>query len=205
MITKKHNIGVLASGNGSNLQAIIYACAERRINARVAIVISDREDAKALQRAQRAEIRTAYIPWQKGRKAEWESEAVRLLREENCELVCLAGFMRVCGNTLLDAFPGKILNIHPALCPSFPGLEAQLQAFNWGVKITGCTVHFVTAELDMGPIIVQKAVRVEEDDTPETLKDRILREEHKAYSEAINLVLEGRTRIQGRKVIILPD
>ena len=204
MPDKIPNIGVLVSGRGSNLQAMIDACASGLIKANVGMVISDVEDAYALDRAREAGIKAVYIPWQKGHKAEWEAQAVELLREADCSLVCLAGFMRVLGKTLLDAFPYGILNIHPALCPSFPGLHAQDQAFNWGVKVTGCTVHFVTSDLDMGPIIVQRAVRVEEHDTAETLAQRILEQEHQAYPEAISLVLEGRIRIEGRRVVIRP-
>jgi phosphoribosylglycinamide formyltransferase-1 len=204
MSTQKPNIGVLVSGRGSNLQAIIDACDRGELDAGVGVVISDVEDAYALKRAESAGIKPAFIPWRKGHKPEWETEAVKLLREANCELVCLAGFMRVVGPTLLEAFPDRIINIHPALCPSFPGLHAQEQAHEWGVKVTGCTVHFVTSNLDMGPIIVQRAVRVEEDDTSETLAARILEQEHQAYPEAIGLVLSGRTKIEGRKVRILP-
>ena len=156
------NIGVLVSGRGSNLQAIMDSCDQGRLNAKVACVISDVEDAFALDRARNAGIKAVYIPWIKGHKSEWEAEAVKNLLETKCDLVCLAGFMRVVGKTLLDAFPLRVLNIHPALCPSFPGLHAQEQAFEWGVKVTGCTVHFVTADLDMGPIVVQKMVRIEE-------------------------------------------
>jgi len=201
----KHKLGVLVSGRGTNLQAIMDACASGRIDAEVAVVISDIADAYGLQRARKAGIEAACIPWQKGRRKAWETEAVRVLKKAGCELVCLAGFMRVVGKTLMNAFPDRILNIHPALLPSFPGLHAQEQAWEWGVKVSGCTVHFVTPDLDMGPIIVQKAVRVEEDDTADTLADRILVEEHKAYAEAIDLVLSGRTVIEGRKVRILGE
>lgn len=198
-------LGVLVSGRGSNLQAIMDACADGRLKARVALVVSDVEDAYALERAQNAGIDAVYIPWRKGDKEGWETEAVQRLKETGCELICLAGFMRVLGKTFLETFPNRILNIHPALLPSFPGLHGQEQAWEWGVKVSGCSVHLVTSDLDMGPIIVQRAVRVEEDDTPETLADRILVEEHKAYPEAIALVLAGRTRIEGRRVRILPE
>ena len=199
------NIGVLVSGRGSNLQAIMDACASGSLNARVAIVISDVEDAYALERASRAGISAVYVPWKKGKKSEWEAEAVARLTEARCQLVCLAGFMRVLGKTLLDAFPYRILNIHPALCPSFPGLHAQEQAFEWGVKVTGCTVHYVTSDLDMGPVILQRAVPVDENDTADTLSARILEQEHKAFPEAIGLALSGRLRIDGRRVKVLPQ
>ena len=197
---RKHRLGVLASGRGSNLQAIIDACADGRLDAVVAVVISDNEDAFALSRAKDAGIRAEFIPWVKGKRTVWETKAVEILSDEGCELVCLAGYMRIAGSTLLNAFKNRVLNIHPALLPSFPGLHAQEQAFDWGVKISGCTVHFVTDDLDMGPIILQKAVQVREDDTAESLADRILEQEHKAYPEAIGLALSGRTELIGRKV-----
>jgi phosphoribosylglycinamide formyltransferase 1 len=196
---------VLVSGRGSNLQAIMDACSAGRLPAEVAVVISDVEDAYALERARTAGVKGVYIPWKKGRKSEWEAEAVRILKDSGCELICLAGYMHVLGNTLMDAFRDRILNIHPALLPSFPGLHGQEQAFNWGVKVSGCTVHFVSDVLDMGPIIIQKVVPVTEDDTADTLAARILAEEHKAYPEAIALVLAARTVIDGRKVRILQE
>ncbi len=202
MAGSEKKLGVLASGGGTNLQAIIDGCKSGSIEAEVALVLSDVGDAYALERARNAGIDAVHIPWKKGKKAEWEAEAVRLLNDAGVELVCLAGYMRIVGNTLMDAFPNRILNIHPAILPSFLGLHGQQQAFDWGVKVAGCTVHFVTSDLDMGPIIVQKAVKVEEDDTADTLSARILKQEHKAYPEAINLVLSGRTEIKGRKVRI---
>jgi phosphoribosylglycinamide formyltransferase-1 len=165
-------------------------------------VISDVENAFALERARKAGIAIAYIPWVKGKRSMWEAEAVKYLKDAGVDLVCLAGFMRVIGSTFMRAYPEKILNIHPAILPGFPGLHAQEQAFDWGVKVSGCTVHFVTENLDMGPIILQKTVEVKEDDTAQTLSARILEQEHKAYPEAINLVLSGRTEIVGRKVRI---
>lgn len=195
-------LGVLASGGGTNLQAIIDSCKNGGIDAEVSLVISDVGDAYALERARNAGINAIHIPWKKGKRAEWEAEAVRLLKDAGVELVCLAGYMRIVGTTLMDAFPYRVLNIHPAILPSFPGLHGQQQAFDWGVKVAGCTVHFVTSDLDMGPVIVQKVVEVKEDDTADTLSARILEQEHKAYPEAINLVLSGRTEIEGRKVRI---
>jgi phosphoribosylglycinamide formyltransferase-1 len=196
-------LGVLISGSGTNLQAILDNCASGKLNAEVSVVISDKENAYGLERARNSGVETRHIPWRKKDKEGWESDAVMELKKYNVDLVCLAGFMRIVGTTLLEAFPGRILNIHPALLPSFPGLHGQKQAFDWGVKITGCTVHFVTPDLDMGPVIVQKAVRVLEDDTEDTLAARILEQEHIAYSEAINLVLSNRVQIAGRRVKIL--
>jgi len=204
MSDKKHRIGVLVSGRGSNLQAIMDACADGRLDAEVAIVISDVRDAFALERARKAGIEAVHIPWQKGKRGTWENRAIEILHEAGCELICLAGYMRVVGKTMMRAFPERILNIHPALLPSFPGLHAQEQAWEWGVKVSGCTVHFVTDVLDMGPIIIQKAVEVEENDTAEMLADRILEQEHIAYPEAIGLILSGRVKIEGRRVRILP-
>ena len=198
----KKKLGVLASGGGTNLQAIIDCCKNGGIKAQVALVLSDVGDAYALERARNAGIDAVHIPWKKGKKAEWETEAVQLLNGAGVELVCLAGYMRIVGYTLMDAFPNRVLNIHPAILPSFLGLHGQQQAFDWGVKVAGCTVHFVTSDLDMGPIIVQKVVEVKENDTADTLSARILEQEHKAYPEAINLVLSGRTEIEGRKVRI---
>ncbi len=202
---RKHRLGVLVSGRGSNLQAIVDACRDGRLDAEVAIVISDVEDAYALERARNAGIKAVYLPWRKKDKPAWEAEAAGLLNDAGCELVCLAGFMRIVGKSLMDAFPYRIVNIHPALLPSFPGLHGQEQAWEWGVKVSGCSVHFVTSDLDMGPIIVQKAVRVEEGDTADTLAAKILEQEHKAYPEAIGLILSGRTEIVGRRVKILPE
>ncbi len=204
MAGKNKSIGVLISGRGSNLQAIIDACQSGRIDGEITVVISDVEDAYGLERTRNAGINAVYIPWKKGRRKDWEERAVELLLEAGCELVCLAGFMRIVGGTLMKAFPNRILNIHPALLPSFPGLDVQKAALDWGVKYSGCTVHFVTSDLDMGPIIVQRAVRIEENDTPDTLAARILEQEHQAYPEAIDLVLSDRAEIQGRRVFIHP-
>jgi len=204
MTDSRHKIGVLASGRGSNLQAIIDACYDGRLNASVVCVISDKKDAVALERAGNSDIRAEFIPWVKGKRKNWEEKAVAVLLEEGCELVCLAGYMRIVGGTLLSAFKDKVLNIHPALLPSFPGLHGQEQAFDWGVKVSGCTVHFVTDVLDMGPIIIQKVVPVLEDDTSDSLSARILEQEHIAYPEAIDLVLSGRAELVGRKVKIHP-
>jgi len=195
-------LGVLLSGRGSNLQAIIDAIDERRLDATIAVVISNQENAGGLERARRAGIETLTLShrgWPS--RDEYDRALVSELRKRNVGLVCLAGFMRKFGAPLIDAFPNAVLNIHPSLLPSFPGLHAQQQALDHGVKTSGVTVHFVTADLDAGPIIVQRTVPVRDDDTEETLAARILVEEHHAYPEAIALVLDGGWRIEGRRVV----
>jgi len=199
-------IGVLASGRGSNLQSIIDACEDGRIAGRVAVVVSDIEDAYALERARKHGIQAVYHHPGKYRtklEPEREEALVRLLKDHGVELVCLAGFMRMIHEPLLRGFEGRILNIHPALLPSFPGLHGQRQALEYGTKVAGCTVHFVTAEMDAGPVICQAAVPVEEDDTEDALCARILEQEHRIYPEAIQLFSEGRLRVEGRRVRIL--
>jgi phosphoribosylglycinamide formyltransferase-1 len=200
-------LGVLASGRGSNLQSIIDAADAGTLDADVAVVISDNEDAVALDRARKHGIDAVYIaPGQFKTKMEPEVEQkiVDCLREHNVELVCLAGYMRVVHETLLDAFPNRIINIHPALLPSFPGLHGQKQALDYGVKWSGCTVHFVNADVDAGAIITQAAVPVEEDDTEDTLAARILEQEHKIYPQAIQVFVDGRLKMDGRRARILP-
>jgi len=200
-------LGVLASGRGSNFEAIARNCAEGKIGAKIAILLSDNPDAKALERARSFGIEARYVepgPFKTRLSPEAEEEYVRILKEHGVELVCLAGFMRILKRHFLRSFAGRIMNIHPALLPSFPGLHAQKQAFDYGVKISGCTVHFVDEGIDTGPIIIQRPVPVREDDTAEILAARILLEEHKIYSEAIQLFAEGRLRIEGRKVRVLP-
>jgi phosphoribosylglycinamide formyltransferase-1 len=195
-------LGVLLSGRGSNLQAIIDAIAERRLDATIAVVISNQENAGGLERARRVGIETLTLShrgWPS--RDDYDRALVNELRKRNVSLVCLAGFMRKLGASLIDAFPNAVLNIHPSLLPSFPGLHAQQQALDHGVKTSGVTVHFVTADLDAGPIIVQRTVPVRDDDTEETLAARILVEEHHAYPEAIALVLDGGWRIDGRRVV----
>jgi phosphoribosylglycinamide formyltransferase-1 len=201
------NLGVLCSGRGSNLEAILESCEQGRIGGRVVVVISDVADAFALERARRHGVEALYLPPGKFRtklEPEIEEQYLRALRERGVDLVCLAGFMRVLKSTFIQAFPQRILNIHPALLPAFPGLHAQQQAFDHGVKIAGCTVHFVDEGIDAGPIIMQAAVPVMENDTEATLAARILEQEHIIYSEAIQLFAEGRLRIEGRRVRILP-
>lgn len=195
-------LGVLLSGRGSNLQAIIDAIAERRLDATIAVVISNQKNAGGLERARRVGIETLTLShrgWSS--RDDYDRALVSELRSRNVGLVCLAGFMRKVGAPLIDAFPNAVLNIHPSLLPSFPGLHAQQQALDHGVKTSGVTVHFVTADLDAGPIIVQRTVPVRDDDTEETLAARILVEEHHAYPEAIALVLDGGWRIDGRRVV----
>jgi phosphoribosylglycinamide formyltransferase 1 len=195
-------LGVLLSGRGSNLQAIIDAIAERRLDATIAVVISNQKNAGGLERAQRVGIETLTLShrgWPS--RDDYDRALVSELRKRNVRLVCLAGFMRKVGAPIIDAFPNAVLNIHPSLLPSFPGLHAQQQALDHGVKTSGVTVHFVTADLDAGPIIVQRTVPVRDGDTEETLSARILVEEHHAYPEAIALVLDGGWRIDGRRVV----
>ena len=195
-------LGILISGRGSNLQAIIDAISEKRLDAEIAVVISNRADAPGLDRARRAGIEALCIdhrPYPS--RSDYDKALVAELRKRDVRLVCLAGFMRLLSPTFIEAFPDAILNIHPSLLPAFPGLDAQRQAWEHGVKITGATVHFVTADLDAGPIVLQAAVPVRDDDTTETLADRILVEEHRLYPQAIQCVLDGRFRIQGRRLV----
>lgn len=195
-------LGVLISGRGSNLQALIDAIADGRLDATIAVVISNQPDASGLERARRAGIETLTIShrgW--ASRDDYERELVATLHARNVGVVCLAGFMRILAGPMIDAFPDAILNIHPALLPSFPGTDAQRQALDYGVTISGVTVHFVTRELDAGPIILQRAVPVRADDTEETLAARILVEEHAAYPDAVTLVVGGGWEIRGRRVV----
>ena len=194
-------LGVLISGRGSNLQAMIDAIREGRLDATIAVVISNREDAKGLQRAREAGIETLVLSHRGyADRAEYDRLVVQELRKRGVRLVCLAGFMRLLGPAFVDAFPNAILNIHPSLLPAFPGVDAQHQAWEHGVQVSGATVHFVTADLDAGPIIAQEAVRVTSDDTPDTLAARILIAEHHLYPDAIQRVLNGNWRLDGRRV-----
>lgn len=204
---KKTLLGVLVSGSGSNLQAIIDASESGRIDAKVAVVISNKPDAYALERARRHGIEIIVVESKGyGTREDYDREIVKILKAKGVELVILAGFMRIVTPVLIKEFPMRIMNIHPALLPSFPGLNAQKQALDYGVKFTGCTVHFVTEEVDAGPIIIQAVVPVYESDTVDSLRDRILEQEHRIYPQAIQLYCEGRLRIEGRRVRILePD
>lgn len=198
-------LGVLVSGSGTNLQAILDATRDGVLRgvAEVVIVISNRDDAKALDRARAAGARAEVLaPRGFASRDAYDEALVARLGAHGVEIVCLAGFMRVVGPRLLAAFPGRVLNIHPALLPSFPGLHAQERAWEHGVKVSGCTVHFVDEGVDTGPIILQVAVPVRDDDDAETLRRRILVEEHRAYPEAIRLLCEGRLSRAGRRVVV---
>lgn len=200
----KKKIGVLVSGRGSNLQAIMDRIADGYLPLDIKIVISDKADALALKRAEAAGILTAVVIRKDcASKEEFENKIHQALTEAGCELVVLAGFMRILSGNFVNKWPVKIVNIHPALLPSFPGLDAQGQAVNYGVKISGCTVHFVDEGTDSGPIILQKAVPVLDDDTEETLAARILEQEHKAMPEALKLWAEGKLLVEGRRVKVL--
>jgi len=197
------NIGVLISGRGSNLQAIIDASEKGKIPAKVAVVISNKPDAYGLERAKKHKIPTAvFDPKKFSDKNTYELEIVKTLKKYKVDLVCLAGYMRIVGPILLEHYQGRMMNIHPALLPSFPGLHVQKAALDHGVKVSGATVHFVDEGCDTGPIIVQAAVPVLEDDTEETLSARILEQEHKIYPQAIKLFAEGKLKIEGRRVRI---
>ncbi len=195
-------LGVLISGRGSNLQALIDAIADGRLDAEIALVISNREDAAGLEHARRAGIEAICVShrgWPS--RDDYDRALARELQTRGVRLVCLAGFMRLVGAPLIDAFPNAILNIHPSLLPAFPGIDAQRQAIEHGAKISGVTVHLVTAELDAGPIVLQRSVPVLVDDTPQTLGARILTEEHRAYPEAVGLILDGNWTIEGRRFV----
>jgi phosphoribosylglycinamide formyltransferase-1 len=195
-------LGVLISGRGSNLQALADAIREGRLQAAIAVVVSNRADAKGLERARHAGIDALCIDHRGFTSREEHDRAVvHELQARGVGLVCLAGYMRLVGGPLLDAFPNAILNIHPSLLPAFPGVDAQRQAIEHGAKVSGVTVHLVTAELDGGPIVLQRTVPVLDGDTPETLSARILAEEHRAYPEAVQVILEGGWRVDGRRFV----
>ncbi len=197
-------VGVLASGRGSNLQSMIDASGEGRLGAQIAVVISDKGDAFALERARKAGISAVHInPTAFPSQREYEKAIVRELKKKRVGLVCLAGYMRLVGDVMLDEYSGRIMNIHPALLPAFPGLDAQKQAWEYGVRFSGCTVHFVDGGMDTGPIIAQAVVQVLDTDTPERLADRILEQEHIIYPKAIELFASGRIKIEGRRVKIV--
>ncbi len=197
-------IAVLASGRGSNLEAIIKNIENGFCIADLVLVISDNPEARALQIARAHNVKALYLdpgPKKTWLLPEYEENYVNVLKEHDVYLVCLAGFMRIIKKPLLSAFPNRILNIHPSLLPAFPGLDVQRKALEYGVKFSGCTVHFVDDTVDGGPIIAQAVVPILDNDTPETLAERILKEEHRIYTEAINLVLSGKFKIVGRRVI----
>jgi len=196
-------VAVLASGGGTNLQSIIDAAEAGTLGAEVALVISDKPEAFALERAKKHSIKTAVVTKKDYPSREaFDKRLIEILKENSIELVVLAGFMRIISKQLIDAFPMRIMNIHPSLLPAFPGLDVQQKAIDYGVKFSGCTVHFVDAGVDTGPIIIQAAVPVRDNDTDESLSKRILKEEHRIYPEAIRLFCQGRIEVNGRKVFI---
>lgn len=203
MTARRLRIGVLASGRGSNLQAIIDAIEAGRLDCELAVVISDKADARALERARKHGAEAVFVnPRDYPDRESFDRAVLARLAEHRVELVCLAGFMRVLTPAFVAAYRSRVMNIHPALLPSFPGLHAQRQALEHGVKVSGVTVHFVDEGVDTGPIILQAAVPVLEDDTEETLSARILEQEHKIYPRAIQLFAEGCLELRGRRVII---
>jgi phosphoribosylglycinamide formyltransferase-1 len=196
-------IGILLSGRGSNFEALAESIGAGRIpGAEIAIVISNREGAPGIEKARQRGIEARVIPSKGLQREEYDRQVAAALQEKQVELVCLAGYMRLLSPWFVREFPNRILNIHPSLLPSFPGLEAQKQAWEHGAKVSGCTVHFVDENLDAGAIIAQAVVPIHDDDTPETLAERILREEHRIYTEAVKLVLSGEYRIEGRRVLL---
>ena len=200
----KKRIGVLLSGRGSNFEALADSVSAGRIpNSEIALVLSNREGAPGTDRAKSRGLATLVIPSKGLEREAYDRQVVAALREANVDLICLAGYMRLLSPYFVAAFPQRILNIHPSLLPSFPGLESQKQALEYGVKFAGCTVHFVDENLDAGPIIVQAVVPVEDADTEATVSARILKEEHRIYSEAVKIVLEGNYKIAGRRVLSL--
>lgn len=201
---RKVRIGVLVSGRGSNLQAIIDNIQKGSLSAEVAVVISDQADAYALERARKHNIPAVHVSagGYNGKREEYDALLVQELKKFNVDLVVLAGFMRIITKTLIAAFPNGILNIHPALLPAFPGLHVQKAALEHGVKFSGCTVHFVDEGMDTGPIIIQAVVPVLDNDTEDSLSERILKQEHKIYSRAIQLYAEGKLKVAGRRVLV---
>jgi phosphoribosylglycinamide formyltransferase-1 len=202
----KKRIGVLLSGRGSNFEALADSIAAGRIpDAEICIVIANRDCAQGIERAKARSIAARVLPSRGLEREVYDRQVVAVLREYQVDLVCLAGYMRLLSPYFIQSFPQSILNIHPSLLPSFPGLESQRQALEYGVKFAGCTVHFVDENLDAGPIVLQATVPVLDADTPETLSEKILREEHRIYTEAVRIVLEGRFKIEGRRVIQLAN
>jgi phosphoribosylglycinamide formyltransferase-1 len=194
-------LGILLSGRGSNFEAIAASIGEGRLDAEISVVVANRPEARGLERARKLGLDAVCIPSKGVERQEYDRQVVEVLRTHNVDLVCLAGFMRLLSGYFIREFPMRVLNIHPSLLPAFPGLDAQHQAVEHGVKFSGCTVHFVDENLDAGPIVVQAVVPVLDVDTAEMLSARILEEEHRIYTEAIQLVLSGRWRIEGRRVV----
>ena len=198
----KKRIGVLLSGRGSNFVALADSVEANRIpNAEIALVLSNREGAAGIDRAKERSLPTRVISSKGLEREAYDRQVVAALQEAKVDLICLAGYMRLLSPYFVAAFPNRILNIHPSLLPSFPGLESQRQALEYGVKFAGCTVHFVDENLDAGPIVLQAVVPVKDEDTDATLSERILTEEHRIYSEAVKIVLEGKFKIAGRRVV----
>jgi phosphoribosylglycinamide formyltransferase 1 len=203
-VKKKGRVAVLLSGRGSNFEAIYQNSLKPDANFEVIVVISDKKNARGLERAREFGLKTFHVSPKKLKPKElYEGKILEILKANDVELICLAGYMRIVGETLLSAYEGRMINIHPALLPSFPGLHGQKQALDYGVKVSGCTVHFVDAGVDTGPIIQQKAVEVKENDSEEILSQRILKQEHQLFSKAVTLFFENRLQIKGRRVIIL--
>ena len=196
------NIGILLSGRGSNFEAIARNVEAGKIPAKIALVISNREQAPGLECARQIGLKTLFIPSKGVEREAYDGKVVAALKEAQVDLVCLAGFMRILSPVFIRAFQGRILNIHPALLPAFPGLDAQKQALDYGVKFSGCTVHIVDEGMDTGPIVLQAVVPVLDNDTVETLSARILKEEHRIYSEAVCLMVEDKVRIEGRRTVL---
>ena len=195
-------IGVLLSGRGSNFVALADSIAASRIpNAEIALVLSNREGAPGIDRAKERGLPTRVISSKGLERETYDRQVVAALQEVNVDLICLAGYMRLLSPYFVAAFPNRILNIHPSLLPSFPGLESQRQALEYGVKFAGCTVHFVDENLDAGPIVLQAIVEVKDSDTDATLSERILKEEHRIYSEAVKIILAGNFKVSGRRVV----
>jgi len=200
----KKRIGVLLSGRGSNFEALAESVAAGLIpNAEIAMVVSNREGAPGIDRAKARGIATRVIPSKGLEREVYDRQVAAALDEHQVDLICFAGYMRLLSPYFVAKFPNRILNIHPSLLPSFPGLESQRQALEYGVKFAGCTVHFVDENLDAGPILVQAVVPIKDDDTESSLSERILKEEHRIYSEAVRIVLEGKYKIAGRRVLLL--
>lgn len=199
------NIAILLSGRGSNFLALSDAIEIGRVNARIVLVLSNLNNALGLQYAQERNYKTICVPSKGIPREDYDRQVVNELKTANTAIVCLAGFMRLLSAWFVQQYPHRILNIHPSLLPSFPGLHAQRQALEWGAKVSGCTVHLVDEKLDHGPIIAQQTVPVHDDDTEETLSARILKKEHEIYPEALNLMCENRIRFDNRRVITLPE
>ena len=204
-MSKLLRIGVLASGSGTNLQAIIDRCQDGSLAAEIAVVITNNPGAGALERAEKAGISTLCINHRDfSQREDFDTAVVKALQDARVDLVVLAGFMRIITQTFIDAFPERVINIHPALLPAFPGLHVQQQALDYGARFSGCTVHFVDGGVDTGPIIIQAVVAILPEDNDDTLSARILEQEHKIYPRAIQLISEGRVRVDGRQVVIEP-